>query len=405
MDYEKLPKIRNDEGKKIKPKKHINQGMNMNLPILYRSKDGRVDIIKIWSCGDVWYSEWGKLDGKMQRIERKGEVKNDGKSNMLSPSEDALYQAYSHWRDMQEKKGYDVDLIDVEEQFPLIPMTSADIRKRMKLKSGFDWEKRYYIQRKLDGHRMTSGINPKTKELEMVSRGRKEIHHISHIRDELEEFHKEYPRIYLDGELFPHDEYRLDLSRQKISSIVRQKNEPHKEEYKISYCVFDCYFPDEPEMKYKKRLRFLSKVFKDSKLKNIKLIETMKSDKTKEFVEKCMLQFVDEKYEGAMIKTRDGIYKPGKRSNDSIKMKPYMEDEFPIVDFTEGTDHHKGMIIFICITKDGQKFNSVPSWTHEKRTRAFKKGKKYMGKLAVISYFSLSDDGIPEFNNTIDIKD
>lgn len=397
MDYKRLPTLTSD-GEEVEPKKGVKKKLKMNFPTLFRCKDGRVDVMEIWSDGDKWYTEWGIKGGQTQTCEREGETKNDGKVNELTPEEDALYQAFSHWNKSKKKGGYDVDLQDVENQFPLIAMSAYDVRKKENQKKGFDWEKKYILQPKIDGHRMTSGIDPKTKDLVLVSRSRNPIYHIKKIRKTLQSFHQEIPDVYLDGELF-----NVDYSRQQISSMVRRKNDPHPDEDNLIYYIFDCYFPHEPEKKYIKRINFLMKNIKDTD--NVRVLPTYKSNGTKEDIDNYFKVCMEKKMEGMMIKTYEGLYKPGKRSMDVLKMKHELEADVPIVGFTEGTGSHKGMIIFECLTEDGQKFRSTPAWTHDKRKKAFLKGDKYIGKIGVISYFTKSDDGIYEFNVMRDIKD
>lgn len=398
MNYKKLPELVDSNDKKIDPEKAVKKGSIIKFQRLFRCKDGRVDVYDIWSEGKNWFSEWGTKGGATQTASRDGEVKNPGKSNELSEEEDALYQAYSHWSEVQKKRGYDVDMIDVDKLFPLIPMTTQNVTKREEQKQGFDWSKKYILQPKLDGHRMTSGVDPESNELVLSSRNRTEVFNINKIRKHLKKVHEQFPGVYLDGELYSHN-----LSRQKISSIVRQQKDAHPDEKKIVFNIFDCYFPYEPEKTYAERIQFIHDNIEESD--NVKILSSYDSNGTKEDVEEYLHKCVKAGYEGCMLKLPKGVYKPGKRTSEVLKMKIQLEMDVLISGFTEGKGTHKNLIVFVCTTKKGKQFSSVPAWTHEKRQKAFLKGERYIGRIGVISYFSESDSGIPEFNVMRDIKD
>ncbi len=63
--------------------------------------------------------------------------------------------------------------------------------------------------------------------------------------------------------------------------------------------------------------------------------------------------FVEEGYEGAMLKSPDHMYKPGKRSNNIIKIKPRLTADLLCVDVKEGTGKYEGMIGALLL-KDSQ---------------------------------------------------
>ena len=400
MNYKKLPELRNQDDKVVDPEKAVKKKQIIKFPILYKLNNKRLDTMEIWAEGSCWSSRWGLKDGEKQTAKREGEVKNEDRSNQLTAEEDALYQAFSHWNEVQKKKGYsiDMDCDDVSNIFPLIAMTTQDVKKREALKSGFDWSKKYILQPKLDGHRCTSGVDPTTNELVLVSRSRDPIFNIKKIRKHLEKIHEKFPEVYLDGELYCHE-----LSRQKISSIVRKKKDKDKDEDKIIFYIFDCCFSYNLKKTYQERIDWIHKNVEESE--NVKILSSYDSNGTKEDVEEYLHRCVYLGYEGCMIKLQQGVYKPGKRTSEVLKMKIQLEMDVLITGFTEAKGVQKGMIVFICKTEKGKQFSSVPAWTHEKRKKAFLKGDSYIGRIAVISYFSLSDDGIPEFNVMRDIKD
>ncbi len=106
-----------------------------------------------------------------------------------------------------------------------------------------------------------------------------------------------------------------------------------------------------------------------------------------------------------MIRNPNAPYKIGKRSKNLLKDKEFMEDEFKVSGFTEGTGDDKGTIIWECETKDKQSFSVRPRGTKEERRELFKTGDKYLGKNLTIIYFGLTTSGIPRFPVGKDIRE
>ena len=81
------------------------------------------------------------------------------------------------------------------------------------------------------------------------------------------------------------------------------------------------------------------------------------------------------------------------------------EIQVAVAGFTEGEGSEKGLVIWICKTKDGKPFNVRPRGTHEERAELFKKAKNYVGQKLTVRYQELSDDGIPRFPVGITFRD
>ena len=115
-------------------------------------------------------------------------------------------------------------------------------------------------------------------------------------------------------------------------------------------------------------------------------------------------EFTDQNYEGIMIRNAEGPYKLKYRSNDLIKLKPFQDNEYKIVDFKEGTGRDSGCVIWICDNGKGKKFSVRPKGTLEERKELFQNGKKYIGKKLTVRYQELLDE-CPRFGVGIDIRD
>jgi DNA ligase-1 len=122
-------------------------------------------------------------------------------------------------------------------------------------------------------------------------------------------------------------------------------------------------------------------------------------------VERYHNLYVSDGYEGIILRNFLGSYEQKNRSKNLQKFKKFMDSEFKIVDFTEGTGTEKGLIIFECITSDGSKFRVRPSMSFEERAKMFKKGKIYIGKMLTVKYFEMTDSDIPRFPVGLCVRD
>ena len=122
-------------------------------------------------------------------------------------------------------------------------------------------------------------------------------------------------------------------------------------------------------------------------------------------------QFIEEGYEGAMVRNNKGAYALGKRSANLQKVKTFLDAEYKIVGFTEGEGGETGCVIWKCSTaKRGhsshrQTFNVRPQGAREQRREWFKNGNSYIGKMLTVKYQELTDDGIPRFPVGIAVRD
>ena len=78
-----------------------------------------------------------------------------------------------------------------------------------------------------------------------------------------------------------------------------------------------------------------------------------------------------------MVRNLTGAYAIGKRSANLQKVKTFLDGEYEIVGFAQGTGDETGCVIWVCKTKDGQEFRVRPRGTREERQEYFQNGKDY----------------------------
>jgi DNA ligase-1 len=85
-------------------------------------------------------------------------------------------------------------------------------------------------------------------------------------------------------------------------------------------------------------------------------------------------------------------------------VKTFLDDEYEISAFVEGTGNEAGCVIWECVTSDGQTFRVRPRGTQEERKALFQNGSSYVGQLLTVRYQELTDDGVPRFPVGIAIR-
>jgi ATP-dependent DNA ligase len=347
----------------------------------------------------------GEKEGKKVKHSR-DITEGKGKKTAL---EQAIQEAKKKWDNKKEKELY-VEHIDInstsgkaipEKIITVRPMLantfSFNLYDSSKKSRAFKIEFPAYVQRKYDGIRCIAYI----KEGNVIIESRKGISFQNFIilKEELKTlFSNLSPDFYFDGEL-----YTNELDFETTSGLIRLSEKKCTPEdtikiNKIEYHIYDFFDINNPQMIYKDRLdflnTFLSKHCKKCNLcKQVETIEIENIENVKTYHD----NFVQEGYEGIMIRDKNGLYEVNKRSKYLQKFKEFMEEEFKIINFHEGSGDEKGAIIWDCETKDKTPFAVRPKGTFESRKKLFNEGSKYIGKLLTVIFQEYSADGVPRF--------
>ena len=121
--------------------------------------------------------------------------------------------------------------------------------------------------------------------------------------------------------------------------------------------------------------------------------EVLSEDMLMEYEDK----YIKAGYEGSMARNKESKYLFGYRSKDLLKVKRFLDAEYKVVGFTEGSAVESGCIVFVCETDDGQEFSVRPTGTHSERKVWFTHGETFIGKMLTVKYQELSNDGVPRF--------
>lgn len=333
----------------------------------------------------------GDTDGK-KIIHEKDITEGKVKRSIL---EQAIQDANRKWENKKSKELYTENL-DTQKLIvrPMLANTfSFDLyeSKGRSFKISFP----AYIQRKYDGIRCISYL--KSGEVIIESRKGIPFENFKLLKEELKSIlEKLPPNFYFDGEL-----YTNDLEFEVVSGLIRlhEKSATNKDIdmiNKINYLIYDFVDTDELNLLYEERYQILSKILNENKLLRCINVETILIKKLDD-IKKYHDIFVKDGYEGIMIRDMKGPYEINKRSKYLQKYKEFMEEEFKIVGFHEGTGDEKGTVIWDCITNDGKLFAVRPKGTFESRKKIFQEGNNYIGKLLTVIFQEYSTDGVPRF--------
>jgi len=208
--------------------------------------------------------------------------------------------------------------------------------------------------------------------------------------------------IYLDGELFTD---KMDF--ETLSGLTRSKTY-HTNKNKIDYYVYDMIDTTNLNMTFIERCEKLYHIFNadeenshenseiETNYRKIKLVKSVVAENIPE-IQQLHHRFVNEGYEGLIMRDMAGIYQINKRSKYLQKYKKFMDAEFKIIGFHEGSGNEKGAVIWECETDTHGKFAVRPSGTFESRKQLYTVANTYIGQLLTVVFQEYSADGIPRF--------
>jgi DNA ligase 1 len=312
------------------------------------------------------------------------EGKNEGKKNATTALQQALLEARAK-HEKQLKKGY-VDSIEKAQRGEVDDIIEGGIEPM--LAQPFDKKKdkvKYpcYYQPKLDGIRCVAVLVD--GKCTLWSRTRKRITSMPHIEEAVEAvFEGDW---ILDGELYSHE---LKHDFEKIVSAVRTE-EPTENSILVQYHIYD----HAGRGSFQSRLSDLMAELNEQHT-HLRLVHNGMARSETELVEAAKA-YLKAGYEGAMARNVDGAYE-NKRSNNLQKVKFFLDDEFEVIDVTEGRGKMTGHGIFVCKTEEGQVFEAKMEGELDKLKEVWHNKEAYKGKKLTVKYQGLTTKNrVPRF--------
>lgn len=181
------------------------------------------------------------------------------------------------------------------------------------------------------------------------------------------------------------------------------ENITDKHSQELCFYIFDIIdfnLPFSERLVLKEKIMQISYDYKLSTLQWVTttLVETIPK------IQENLTQFTSLGFEGLMLRDPNGLYKMN-RSNNLLKFKTFIDAEFKVVDFKEGTKADKGTVIWVCTSYNNILFNVRPKGTLEERSELFKNAHDYVGRMLTVRYQELTDKGVPRFPVGIGFRD
>lgn len=366
------------------------------LPTLFKKNSaGGSQKWTIGTDGNIIVTRWGQVGGAIQ--ETKDEIKagkNLGRSNATTTEQQAAFEAQSLW-EKKLKKGYVQSLDDATEgkidsiiEGGIFPMLAHKFDEQ-----GHKLTYPCYAQPKFDGHRCIA-MTDNNGRCTLWSRTRKPITSMAHIAAAIERL--EMPNTIFDGELYNHD-YRDRF--EDLTSFIRDREFRDGAEV-VQYHIYDL----PSSWGFGQRWEFLRdhlKLFFGQPPGNpwkvpLHPVETVLVDDE----DGLMIEFnrfLEQGYEGAMARNISGEY-VNKRSYDLLKIKEFLDDEFPVIGVEEGRGKLVGHAIFVCQTKSGVDFRAKLKGKQEELKQYFDHPELAVGRTLTVKYQGLTNkNGVPRF--------
>lgn len=208
---------------------------------------------------------------------------------------------------------------------------------------------------------------------------------------------KNHPGLVMDGEVYHHG-YTL----QQLNSIARTQ----KVAKDLEVLQFYWYDIADINKTFKERLKLMMEIRNELQLQFQPNYEFQIEDLRIQFVPhvkvsgwdnmmKLHNDYVEEGWEGLVIRDPDKKYRPNGRTNDMIKIKVYQDACFKTIGYELGLRGTEDMV-FIMEMEDGRTFKAKPFGDREQKEEYVENFETlYKDKIGECKFFYYSDDGIP----------
>ena len=364
------------------------------FPTIYmQAKDGKVKQWEIWATEFPGLglnltiasvtTRYGIVGGNFQTNERRiTEGKNVGRSNETTPYEQACLEAESKWKKKVDK-GYVEDISGKSDvRLPMLAQKFTKVKHHIQYPA--------LCQPKLNGVRCFAKKVSNTGMDYSSRKGKSFNDTLGHLTPHL------LPSMYV-GEIFDGEIYVHGWTFQQIIRAVKKHR---KESLELEYHVYDV--ADET-IENDKRIWQIKSILRWDVNTPVIPVGTdiaMSENDVYTYHDK----YVQEGYEGVMIRNYAGMYVFNHRSLDLQKYKEFIDEEFEIVSVKDGEGLEEGCAIFE-VENAENRFWVRPRGSRKLRRKWLDDIENIIGKELTVRYQCLSEDGIPIFPVGICIRD
>ncbi len=204
-------------------------------------------------------------------------------------------------------------------------------------------------------------------------------------------FTAHFPRQALDGELW--------LGRgefDRLSGIVR-KDQPDDAEWRqVRYMLFEL--PDAPGT-FTERIEQMRNIVATAQVPWLRVIDQFRvKDRTE--LQHRLEEVLQQRGEGLMLHRADALYATG-RSDDLLKLKPWLDAEAKVIAHLPGKGKYQGMLGALRLEMpDGKRFNLGTGFSD-----AARRDPPAVGALVTYRYRELNPNGLPRFASYLRVRE
>lgn len=191
-------------------------------------------------------------------------------------------------------------------------------------------------------------------------------------------------KLVLDGELYKHD-----FSLESINSAVRGEVDIFTP--KVDYM---CYDVVDESKSFEDRYFTLHTILQNTPFIYIDLVENFHVS-SNNYVQRLTDQFIEEGYEGVIVRNPRAVYSPNKRSSKvMVKLKRTIQEEYIVFNIIpQNRDESKGMFVFK--SEKGDLFEVNPTFSDEQARKLLKYRQDYIHKLVTLTFYEYTEKGLP----------
>ena len=417
------------------------------------NKDESFQQWKVFTVGSTIVVEFGKLGGKIQVKRTEAKPKNVGRANETTAEEQAVLEAISKW-EKQVRTGYRESTEELETVEQFSPMLAHDGNKR-----SHDIVYPCYVQPKLDGLRCLVTFDVFGNPI-FNSRGNKTYpiqgkiaEQMTELRDKTMNTIFENRTPMFDGEVYlhglslqkivalakkwrTHDEIEIEIdkdfeadkkrrakaiaagetvwknfAKREISVEVEPVRDTDRyngyESADLQFHIFDI--PDSKKKWYVPKpddqVEWADSRYTDlfligleaSGMSHLRFVKG-KVLETEEAVKLYIGDYMEQGYEGVIVRNFDGVYLFNQRSSDLIKWKIFQTIEAFVFGFEIDKNDE---VLLHCRLQSGVEFKVKMKGTHAYRANCM----YLVGSFITISFQAYTDDGAPSFATGLTERD
>lgn len=336
------------------------------------------EIADVQSANDLQALEGTSISKITQSAYVTIQGKNIGRSNETTPEQQAIQEINSTFKTNKDKGYYEIG--ETNDKSFVLPMLAYPLGDKI-----HTIEFPLTVQPKFDGIRcLTDGEN-------MWSRRGKQFDNkiVAHLNSVA------CNDFIVDGELILPEGYPL---QDTVSAAKKFRDNLSP---KLLYRIYDIVAPD---LCYTERYEICKKIVEDTNNPQVILAPSHVVE-TQEEIYPLHEKFVGEGWEGTMIRLHGHGYKINQRTNQLLKLKDFLEEEFKVVDVIDGKGKFVGAGIFLCETPEGKIFETSPIGTMEYRRELFQNRDSIIGTYWTVRFQAYTKDKIPQFGRAINQRE